>query len=44
MYSFEREWEQERAQARGGTEGEGEAVLPLSWKPDVGLHPRTLGS
>ena len=31
------------AQAGGAIEGEGEAGSPLSWKPDAGLDPRTLG-
>jgi len=36
--------EKEQAQAGGAAEGEGEAGFPLSWEPNVGLDPRTLGS
>ena len=40
--------EPEKAQARGGTEGEGEAGSWLSREPDMGLDmgldPRTVGS
>lgn len=34
----------ERAQAGGGSEGEGEAGSLLNREPDVRLDPRTLGS
>jgi len=30
--------------AGGAAEGEGEADSPLSREPNVGLHPRTLGT
>ena len=38
----ERERERKKTQAGGGTEGEADS--PLSREPDVGLHPRALGS
>ena len=38
-------WRQRaHAQMEGGAEGEGEADLPLSGEPEVGLDPRTLQS
>ena len=36
--------EREHKQGERQAEGEGEADFPLSKKPNVGLHPRTLGS
>jgi len=33
-----------RERAWGGEEGKGEADSPLSREPDVGLHPRIVGS
>ena len=45
MYWFERQREIERAWAWGWwREAEGEADSPPSREPNVGLHPRTLGS
>ena len=39
IYSFEKE--REKAQTGGEAEGEREADSPLSWEPNMGLHPRT---
>lgn len=39
-----RKEEEEGEEGRDGRVEEGEAASPLSRKPDVGLHPRTLGS
>ena len=36
--------ETERAQAGGGAEREGEADSQVNREPNVGLHPRILGS
>ena len=36
--------ERERERARAGGEAERETAFPLSRDPNVGLHPRTLGS
>jgi len=44
IYLREKERERTLTRAQVGGGAEGEAGSPLSWEPDVGLDPRTLGS
>ena len=43
IYLFDRERKREREHKQGEKQAEGEADSPLSRKPNVGLHTRTLG-